>query len=59
MSGHWICGRCGYDGEHADYCVYLRPSAEQWKGHRTKEEMQKIKAEAVALTSTHLDSGAK
>ncbi len=43
MSGHWICDRCGYDGEHAEWCVYLRPSNEQWKGHRTKDEMKKLK----------------
>lgn len=43
MSGHWICDRCGYDGEHADYCVHLRPTKDQWKGHRTAEEMQALK----------------
>jgi hypothetical protein len=43
MSGHWICDRCGYDGEHADYCVCLRPAKDQWKGHRTAEEMLALK----------------
>jgi len=43
MTGHWICDRCGYDGEHADYCVYLRPMSEQWKGHRTTKEMDELK----------------
>jgi hypothetical protein len=37
MSGHFICDRCGYDGGHADWCVYLRPPSEQWKGHQTEE----------------------
>lgn len=45
MSGHWICDRCGCDGEHADYCVYLRPAGDQWKGHRTKEEMKELAKE--------------
>jgi hypothetical protein len=39
MSGHFICDRCGYDGQHADYCVYLRPVKDQWKGHLTEAEM--------------------
>jgi hypothetical protein len=35
MSGHFICNACGYDGgEHADYCKYLRPTDERWKGNR-------------------------
>jgi len=33
MSGHWICDQCGHDGEHADYCVELRPVSERWRGH--------------------------
>lgn len=39
MSGHWICDACGYDGQHADYCKYLRPIGEQWRGHRSKDEI--------------------
>lgn len=50
MSGHWICDRCGYDGEHADWCVCLRPASERWKGHRTREEMEKLKAEKAKIT---------
>jgi len=43
MSGHWICSECGYDGYHADWCRCLRPRDEQWKGHRTKQEMEELK----------------
>lgn len=43
MTGHWICDRCGYDGEHAEWCVYLRPVNEQWMGHRTREEMEEMR----------------
>ena len=55
MTGHFICDRCGDEG-HSDWCVYLRPVADRWKGHRTKEEMAELKAEAerqkaLALTS--------
>lgn len=56
MSGHWICERCGYDGAHASWCVCLRPSSEQWKGHRTPREMEEFNDAAarvaVAVTST-------
>lgn len=61
MSGHYICDRCGYEGGyHADYCVYLRPMNERWKGNRTKAEMEELKAacEASALPSTKLDGPA-
>ena len=42
MTGHWICDSCGYDGEHADYCKYLRPPKEQWKGNRSHKEMEEL-----------------
>jgi len=44
MTGHWICEDCGYDGEHAEWCKCLRPAKDQWKGHRTLEEMEALKA---------------
>lgn len=50
MTGHWICDACGCDGEHADWCKYLRPPDEQWMGHRTREEMQAIRRRAVLRT---------
>lgn len=43
MSGHFICEYCGHDGDHADYCQELRPVEDRWKGHRTKEEMAKLR----------------
>ena len=43
MPGHWICDRCGYDGDHAEWCAYNRPADEQWKGHMTKEEVAELK----------------